>query len=187
MTERKDDMNNNWQGKGFTHDPGKEANRNHAAIYARTATSQVKENFALERQIAACRVYCQKHGYSVEEGHIYSEECSGIEGYQKRLQLGEVLRLATTAKRENQTPPFEKLIVISLDRLSRDYVQQTAIIQELNLQGVIVESLDGYGPDVTMFMQTVKQEIAQIERDQLIRRVKLGKRTACDAKGLDEQ
>jgi DNA invertase Pin-like site-specific DNA recombinase len=110
------------------------------AIYARSATSQKKEKSALESQIEQCRTYSQEHGYTVDEQYISSEVSSGKADHHQRPQLGEILRLVAEAAPEQR--PFDTLLVCSVDRLSRDWAQATAIIEELRRHGITVECVD---------------------------------------------
>jgi DNA invertase Pin-like site-specific DNA recombinase len=106
------------------------------AIYARTAVSQERHNDALASQIEQDKAHCQEHGYTVEETHIYSEECNGSTDYHTRSQLTALLK---AAKRRE----FDIVVVSALDRLSRDYAQVEAIIEELQEYGVIIETIEG--------------------------------------------
>ena len=144
----------NMKPKSFGREPMKRA-----AIYARVQpTSQEQDNFALISQIEQCKAYCQEKGYSVEEKHIYS---------QSQIEAIELMP---------EPRPFDILIVCSIDRLSRSQVQAAAIIDRLNQHGVTVESVDGtIQDDIAKLAKVIKEAVAQIERQQIIKRMKHGR------------
>ncbi len=157
-----------------TNNQEEETSPRRAAIYARTAISQEKGNFAQTNQVEQCKAYCQERGYVVDEQHIYSEVYSGIANYRERPRLGEVLQMVASA--HSETPPFDKFIVFSIDRLSRDQVQAATIINELENHHVKVEFVDGH--DLEDFMKLTKEVtelVAQIEHQTRIRRMQHGK------------
>ncbi len=105
------------------------------AIYARVATStQIDSNFALERQILACKERCVSEGYTLEEKHIYQEIVSGAADYNTYAQL-------TVLRQAAEQHEFDKVYVFTFDRLSRNALYVAAIIGELKQNGVIVESV----------------------------------------------
>jgi site-specific DNA recombinase len=139
----------------------------HAAIYARTAVSQDSYNYALTSQIEQCKAYCQEHGYTVEEAHIYSEEYNGIENYHNRQQLTALIK---AAKRRE----FDTVVIFAFDRLSRDHAQVIAIIDELQKHGITVESREGPAELAVMTME-ILAEAGQIERRKLAERTRHAK------------
>jgi DNA invertase Pin-like site-specific DNA recombinase len=135
-----------------------------AAIYARIATSQERDTFALASQIEQCRAYCQEHSYTVEEAHIYSEEKSGKADYHNRSQLAALIEAA-------QQREFETVVISAFDRLSRDHAQVTAIIDELQGHSVTVEGPEGPAELAAMTMaildkaeETQRRRIAERSR-----------------------
>jgi site-specific DNA recombinase len=138
-----------------------------AAIYARTAVSQESFNNALARQIQQNQAYCQEHDYSVEEIHIYSEECSGIANYHNRPQFTALL---DAAKRRE----FDVVVISAFDRLSRDHTQGIAIIDELQKHGITVESGEGTAELGVMKME-ILAEVGKIERRKLAERSRYAK------------
>jgi site-specific DNA recombinase len=105
------------------------------AIYARSATTseQGEVPSSIDRQVAACRLYCSEKGYAGDERHIYQEVSSGAE-YEGRPQLT-ALRLAA------RNHEFEVLVILCYDRLARNYAHQAVIVEELAQVGVTVESV----------------------------------------------
>jgi DNA invertase Pin-like site-specific DNA recombinase len=179
----------------MTNDQGTAPNPQRAAIYARTAVSQDGYNYVIASQIEQCKAYCQEHGYVVEEGHIYTEECNGMEDYQQHSELMKALQAIAESVRETEEKKareerasFKKFIVTSFDRLSRDPAQVAAIIEELQKHGVTVESIDGYDlDDAAQFRQAIMQGVTQIEREQFTRRMKHGKQAARKRREQEQQ
>jgi site-specific DNA recombinase len=140
-----------------------------AACYARTATGQEQGNFALASQIEQYKTYCQEHKYIVEEKHIYSEVYGGRSDYHNRPQL---TALIEAAKQQE----FDIVIIYAFDRLSRDQVQITAIIDHLKQYGVTVESVTEHDqPNIAMLVKAANEQIAQMQRYMQAKRIQHGK------------
>ncbi len=154
-----------------TNDPEKEAAPKRAALYTRSATSQEpgEENNALATQMRLCRMYCQSHGYTVDDKHIYSEIGSGNDGYTRRPQLAALLDAAK--QRE-----FDVLVIATHNRLSRRLAHAAAIIEELQQHGVQVENVDGQNlDDFTPLVQALREQVSQTEQQKIVSRMQLGK------------
>jgi site-specific DNA recombinase len=154
-----------------TNDPGKEATPKRAAIYARSATQsqEVTGMSSIDRQLAACQKYCTYHGYTLEEKHIYHEIVAGKE-YKNRPQFTALL----AAAKERQ---FDVLVIFSIDRLARDFLYRTMILDELTRAGITVECSDGQNLDdpAWKLAEAVLAEVAQVERQKIISRMQHGK------------
>src|SRR5215213_7342295 len=82
-----------------------------AAIYVRVSTGGQEENYSPKTQEDACRAYCLKQGYEVDDEHVYREVFSGTRLYE-RPEL-ERLRMATSKGL------IQVVVAYSVDRLSR--------------------------------------------------------------------
>ena len=180
-----------WQiGRGFeqftagrvavyarTNEPQKAAARKRAAIYARTALSQEPggEDFALAGQVRQCQLYCQERGYTVEERHIYSESGSGSVDPRTHPRFASLREAA----RHHE---FDTVVLVSLDRLSRNQAHSAALLNELAQCEVTVECVDG---DTTMLFLEIKRCAAEMERTRITARAAQG-RTARKAKRVQQ-
>ena len=50
-----------------------------AAIYVRVSTGGQEDNYSPKTQEEACRAYCARHGYEVDEANVYREVFSGAD------------------------------------------------------------------------------------------------------------
>jgi DNA invertase Pin-like site-specific DNA recombinase len=150
-----------------TNDPLKVAARKRAAIYARTALSQEPggEEFALASQIWQCQLYCQGRGYTVEERHIYSESGSGSIDPRKHPRFASLHEAA-------QRREFDAVVLVSLDRLSRNQARCAALLDELAQCGVTVECVDG---DAAELFLEIKRCAAELERARIAARAAQGR------------
>ena len=158
-------------------DPLKAAARKRAAIYARTALSQETggEDFALAGQVRRCQLYCQERGYTVEERHIYSESGSGLADPRKHPCFALLLEAARHSE-------FDTVVLVSLDRLSRNQAYSTALLNELAQYGVTVECVGGEAAEL---MLEIKRCASEIERARIAVRAAHG-RTARKAKIIEQ-
>jgi DNA invertase Pin-like site-specific DNA recombinase len=137
-----------------------------AAIYAYTADAQDlnSPNYALAVQIEACKAHCTTHGYAVEEKHILQET-----GVTNHPQL-------TAIRKAAYNQEIDVLVIHHYTRISRSQVQQVAFIEELKRYGVTVESTDEHDQDdLTKLIEVIREGVAQIERQQIIKRKRYGK------------
>lgn len=112
----------------------------HAAIYARidSIVAYPSASDLLALQVQMCQQYCQEHGYTVASHHIYQEVERGAD----LLGRPTLNALCSSALRGEIT----LLVVMSLDRLVRDYSHAVSFANELKANGVTVVSLDEQCP-----------------------------------------
>jgi len=160
-----------------TNDPRKAATSKRAAIYARTALSQELggENFGLAEQIERCKQYCQERGYTIDERYIYSESGSGSVDPRSHPRFASLHGAA-------QRHEFDILVLVSLDRLSRNQAHSAALLDELAQCGVTVECVDG---DTAELFLEIKRCAVELERARIAARAAQG-RTARKAKRVQQ-
>ena len=104
-----------------------------AAIYARNATIQERiPSYAMEAQVHECREYILNKGYQLVSGLVYTERANDTAVDRPGLSA-----LREAAKRAE----FAVLVVFDPDRLSRRPSHVTALLAELEQDGVKVESV----------------------------------------------
>lgn len=138
-------------------------------IYARVSTEeQATEGYSIKAQKDLLSSYAEKHNLAIVSEYI-DEGKSGksIEG---RPQM---IRLLEDVKQKK----FEAVIVYKLDRLARKTRDSLEIVETLGNHGVqlisLSENIDTTTPHGKMFY-TVLSSLAEMERDQIVGRVKMG-------------
>ncbi len=100
------------------------------AIYVRVSTdSQERQGTSLSTQLAACLKYCINKGYSVT--HKFSETYSGLS--LDRPKLNELREMVRTKR-------IDTIVIYCLDRFTRDPTHGVILTQELEKNGVNLES-----------------------------------------------
>ncbi len=103
-----------------------------AAIYARYSSENQRPE-SIEDQINSCRKLAAARGYSVEPGHVFTDEAtSGARSDRKGL-----VSLLAAAKDK----AFEVVLVDDLSRLARDNLLMLSTIAELHFHGLKVVSV----------------------------------------------
>ena len=104
------------------------------ALYARAPQSQPS---SIHSQLEACRAAAVKYGWTVDEGHVYVDDCgTGTRGVESYPQFAVLMAAAS------QNRPFDRLFVERLDRLSRTIASSQRIITALALWGVTIHVVD---------------------------------------------
>jgi len=140
-----------------------------AVIYARVSTNeQALEGYSIKAQQDLLMEYAQKHSFSIIDSYV-DEGKSGksIEG---RPQMS---RLINDAKQNK----FDVVLIYKLDRLARktkDSLEIVEILESHKAQLIsLSESIDTTTPHGKMFY-TILSSIAEMEREQIVNRVKMG-------------
>jgi site-specific DNA recombinase len=105
-----------------------------AAIYARKSTEQKDVDTAdksVARQVELAQTFATSRGWAVDPAHIYVDD--GISGAETTKLLSRARMLAAS---EAPRPPFDVLVVMSLDRLSRDDEELPSVVYALRDAGV---------------------------------------------------
>lgn len=140
----------------------------HAAIYARslTAHDQVGEN-PLDWQLTLCQQYCQEHGYTVEERHVFQEIASGAD-YGNRPGLRALLLAATAHE-------FEVVVLVSHYRLASNPLHVARLLESLDTLGIRVELLHELPDAQEQFIQILHSFQVEQERERLKARRQQGR------------
>lgn len=143
-----------------------------ACIFVRVSSTNDSQDF--NRQVLDLQVYCERQ--ELEIVYTISEKISGSLKNDQRTGIKELRKLA--AKRS-----FEVLVVSEISRLGRNPFQIQQIIEELSELGISIhiESLglktiddNGNRSPMVEFMLSILMQLARMEREFLIQRVKSG-------------
>ena len=137
-----------------------------AALYVRVSTEeQAKEGFSLDAQTERLEAYCRFKEWAISD--IYREE-----GYSGRnTERPEYKRMLED--HEN----WDVLLVLKMDRIHRNSVNFTLMMDELRRKGKEFNSVQEKFDTVTpmgRFAMDIVQRIAQLESEQIGDRVKMG-------------
>jgi len=146
--------------------------RTRAAGYPRVSDENLEGSATLESQTDAIRLYAEKHGYELEDSHIYPEAMTAYyRPFRDRPQLMQLLEDARHGE-------FDVVIVNEYSRLARRQVEQAVIIDLLDKCGVKVESVTEKFEDspIGHFMRAVYAFLSEIEREKIMERTSRGKR-----------
>lgn len=131
-----------------------------AGLYIRVSSrAQAEEGYSLEAQERKLRDYCSFQGYGVYD--IYKDE--GISG-KKASSRPELQRLLQDAKAGH----VQKIVVVKLDRISRNTRDMLNIVDELNKTNTgficVNDNIDTSTATGNMFL-TILSAVAQFESD----------------------
>lgn len=133
-----------------------------AVLYARVSSDdRHNESLNLNGQLALCREYAARQGYTVIEE--LAEDDRGASGASFELpQLGRVIEMARAGA-------IDRVIVRELDRLSRNLVKQLTVEAELKAADVKIEYALSEYPDTPEgnLSKQIRASIAEFEREQI--------------------
>ncbi len=142
------------------------AQRRRAAVYVRISTDEAHQPWSLSAQEERLAAYCVSQGWLVVG--VYVEQASGA-----TLARPELTRLLSDA----QGGDFDVLVVIALDRLSRNLAQMMGLIERLETAGVTLVSatqpFDTGTPTGRLLLQMLAS-FAEFERSLIVERVTAG-------------
>jgi site-specific DNA recombinase len=92
------------------------------ALYARVSTSQQEKRDTIESQLATLQAYVASQEYTLFPEHIFLD--NGVSG--SRLDRPALDRLRDQAR----LGEFEAVIILSPDRLARNYPHQWVLLEE---------------------------------------------------------
>jgi site-specific DNA recombinase len=139
------------------------------ALYARVSTSQQQLEGTIASQQRALQHHIQHHGWSLLPEHEYIDD--GISG--ARLDRPALDRLRDAARRGE----FDAVVVLSPDRLARNYAHQWLLIEEFekcNTQVIFLHNPFGDSPQGKLLTQ-MQGMIAEYERAQIAERTRRGR------------
>ena len=93
------------------------------AVYARYS-SEKQNSLTIEQQVRECREYAERHGFTVLDAHIYTDEaiCGATDN---RAGLQRLLAAATQKPRA-----FDVILVDDTSRLSRNMIDSLKIFEQ---------------------------------------------------------
>ena len=139
------------------------------ALYARVSTPNQQQEGTIASQIQSLYLYIQQQGWSLLPTHEYREE--GVSG--TRLDRPALDRLRDGAQRGE----FDAVVVLSPDRLARNYAPQWLLIEEfekLQGQGIFLQNPFGDTPQGKLLTQR-QGMMAEYERAQIHERTRRGR------------
>jgi site-specific DNA recombinase len=139
------------------------------ALYARVSTSQQQHEGTIESQRRTLQHHIQHHGWSLLPEHEYIDD--GISG--ARLDRPALDRLRDAARRGE----FDAVVILSPDRLARNYAHQWLLIEEfekLHTPLIFLQNPFGDSPQGKLLTQ-MQGMIAEYERAQIAERTRRGR------------
>ena len=141
----------------------------HVALYARVSTRQQQQENTIDSQVQALKHYVQQQGWTLLPDHVYLDD--GMSG--TRLDRPALDRLRDAAQRGE----FDAVVVLSPDRLARNYAHQWLLIEELEkfqVQLLFLHNPFGDTPQGKLLTQ-MQGMIAEYERTQILERTRRGR------------
>lgn len=141
-----------------------------AAIYARVSTLQQEREATIDSQIAELKRYAAEQDYELSQAHIFVDQ--GISGAQ--LARTGLDRLRDEAAER----AFEVVLILTPDRLARQYAHQCVLMDELKRQGTQVLFINQPPGDDTpqaQLMLGIQGVFAEYERALITERLRRGK------------
>ena len=139
------------------------------ALYARVSTPNQQQEGTITSQIQSLHLYRRQQGWSLLPTHEYIDE--GASG--ARLDRPALDRLRDCAQRGE----FDAVVVLSPDRLARNYAHQWLLIEEfekLQVQWIFLQNPFGDTPQGKLLTQ-MQGMMAEYERAQIHERTRRGR------------
>ena len=141
-----------------------------AAMYVRVSTQQQKEEATIESQKALLHQFAKEKGFEIPDGWVFED--NGISG--STLARPALDRLRDLAYERL----FDRIFILSPDRLSRKYAYQAILMEEFNRNNVSVtfqNSPNSKSPGDQLLLQ-MQGMFAEYERAQITERSRRGKK-----------
>jgi len=139
------------------------------ALYARVSTPNQQQEGTIASQVQSLHLFIRQQGWSLLPTHEYIEE--GVSG--ARLDRPALDRLRDCAQRGE----FDAVVVLSPDRLARNYAHQWLLIEEfekLHVQWIFLQNPFGDTPQGKLLTQ-MQGIMAEYERAQILERTRRGR------------
>lgn len=139
------------------------------ALYARVSTSHQQQEGTIESQRRCLKHHIQHQGWDLLPEHEYLDD--GLSG--SRLDRPALDRCRDAARRGE----FDAVVVLSPDRLARNYAHQWLLVEEfekLNTQWIFLQNPFGDTPQGKLLTQ-MQGMIAEYERAQIVERTRRGR------------
>jgi DNA invertase Pin-like site-specific DNA recombinase len=143
-----------------------------AVIYRRVSTVEQTQNLSLSTQEEACREYCRRHGYEVDEVFVDAGESA------KTTDRPEFRRMLAHCRRSRGR--LHAVVVYSLTRFSRNNADHHAIATLLRGLGIALRSVTEPIDDSPSgrLMEGILASMAQFDNDVRSERVTAGLKAA---------
>ena len=139
------------------------------AIYARVSTQQQTESQTIEQQIERLQTHIEQQQWHLADEHVFRDDGRsganlnrpGLDHLRDAVRSGEV----------------ERVLITSPDRLSRNYVHQMIVIDEIERCGAVIEFLDrpmSQDPHDRLLLQ-IRGAVAEYERTLIADRMRRGR------------
>jgi site-specific DNA recombinase len=141
----------------------------HVALYARVSPPPQQQERTIALQLQMLHQHITPQGWSLLPEHEYLDE--GISG--SRLDRPALDRLRDAAGRGE----FDAVVVVSPDRLARNYAHQWLVVEELDklqVQLLFLENPFGDSPQGKLLTQ-MQGMLAEYERTQILERTRRGR------------
>ncbi len=137
-----------------------------AAIYLRVSDDSQEDNYSLPTQEAACRRYCEQHGYQIVA--VFSDVHTGAQ-YRTRPGLSQLRDLV-------RQRAADVVVCYAVDRLSRNQAHVYILIEEFAEGGARLELVTERFEDsaVGRFILAARSFAAEVEREKIIERTTRG-------------
>jgi site-specific DNA recombinase len=139
------------------------------ALYARVSTPNQQQEGTIASQLQSLHLYIHQQGWSLLPTHEYIDE--GVSG--ARLDRPALDRLRDCAQRGE----FDAVVVLSPDRLARNYAHQWLLIEEfekLHVHWIFLQNPFGDSPQGKLLTQ-MQGMMAEYERAQILERTRRGR------------
>ena len=139
------------------------------AVYVRVSTSRQLRLETIEQQLEKVRERAEEQGWELAEENIFRDD--GYSGTTLKRPALDALRDKARLRE------FEVVVVLSPDRLARNYVHQMVLIEELEKGGCRVEFVErpmSSEPNDQLLLQ-IRGAVAEYERTLLSERMRRGR------------
>jgi site-specific DNA recombinase len=148
------------------------------ALYVRVSTQRQAQAQTSAQQLERLRAHLQAQGYEPSDEDIFDDE--GYSGALLRRPALDRLRDAIQQGR------YDRVLITTPDRLTRNYVHQALLLEELQSHGCQVEFLDqpvSQDPHDQLLLQ-VRGAVAEYERSLIVERTRRGRLAKLQAGSL---
>jgi site-specific DNA recombinase len=139
------------------------------AFYIRVSTTAQTQSQTIEQQLERLQHHAQQQGWQITEAAIFRDD--GYSGASlKRPGLDRLRDQVAMAQ-------IERIVITAPDRLARNFVHQTLLLEEFQQHGVIVEFLEhpmSQDPHDQLLLQ-IRGAVAEYERTLIAERMRRGR------------
>jgi site-specific DNA recombinase len=139
------------------------------ALYARVSTGHQQQENTIESQVRTLKAHIQRNGWNLLPEHEFRDD--GYSG--DRLDRPALDRLRDTARRGE----IDAVVVLSPDRLARNYAHQWLLVEEFEKLGtrpIFLQNPFGDTPQGKLLTQ-MQGMMAEYERAQIVERTRRGR------------